>query len=518
MSADAPAPSRRDLLLGLAAAPALTLPGTARAVLPAEARSSSAPPASSPASDAPLVGMQIGARSFVDEGVDRCLDTLQRTGGVNTIMAAVFTYGTGLAGRQSRDEPLPDHGVQQYDSIHGGSYAAVHPEFYRDSVIRDIRAPDLGRFDILADVIPKARARGMRTYALFEENYNPRLIPDFEKVAEVDLYGRTGRSTCFNNPDARAFLSSMVADWVTSNPDLDGLMWESERQGPLNNLLGAHFNVIAVKRRAIGCFCHHCLAKAREQGIDGQRAREGFFALDRWVDAMLAGPRVADGAFVSLWRVLLEHPELLQWERLWYSSQEEAYGLIYGTAKAINPKLQVGWHIMHLITMSPFYSADTSYARLADIADYLKPSPYNNCGGPRLATYIRNVQSTVFRDFEPEQVLEMHYKLMGLAGEPSLDALPTAGLSGASVGVETRKAVADVGGRIPIYPGIDIDIPTDLDEKRTRPQDVRDATMAALEAGAAGVVLSRKYAEMRLANIAGAKEALERFHQRRHAT
>lgn len=93
----------------------------------------------------------------------------------------------------------------------------------------------------------------------------------------------------------------------------------------------------------------------------------------------------------------------------------------------------------------------------------------------------------------------------------SLAELPTAGLSGASVGVETKKALADVDGQIPIYRGIDIDIPTGLNEKRTRPSDVKAATLAALEAGAPGVVLSSKYAEMKLSNIAGAKEALQEF-------
>jgi hypothetical protein len=125
--------------------------------------------------------------------------------------------------------------------------------------------------------------------------------------------------------------------------------------------------------------------------------------------------------------------------------------------------------------------------------------------------YIRNVQSTIFRDQTPEQVLEMHYKIMGLEGEPNLDKLATAGLSGESVGVETQRAIADVEGTIPIYPGIDIDIPTGLNEKRTQPSDVKAATLAALKAGAPGVVLSRKYAEMKLTNIAGAKAALREF-------
>lgn len=459
----------------------------------------------------PFVAIQIGGRSFVDEGVDACLRTLQETAAVNVVMATVFTYGTGLAGRQVHGEPLPDHAVKEYDRVHGGSFTRVHPEFYADSPIKEIRAPELGDFDVLADVIPRAKASGMRTYALFEENYNPRLIPNFEQVAEVDLYGRTGGSTCFNNPNARAFLAAMVSDWATNN-DIDGIMWESERQGPLNNTIGASFNRLFPRRSAnANCFCQYCIRKAKEVGLDGARAREGYIALDHWVSRTQAGPSTPDGNFVGLWRLFLDFPEIFAWERFWYTSQEEMYALIYGTAKSINPRLQVGWHIMHVVTMSPFYSADTNYARLVPFSDYLKPCPYNNCGGPRMAQYIRNVQSTVFRDMSPERVLDLHYAFFGYTGEATLDKLPTAGLSAATVGIETKRAIADVQGAIPIYPGIDIDIPTGLNEKRTQPADVHAATLAALNAGAPGVVLSRKYAEMKLTNLAGAKQALTEF-------
>jgi hypothetical protein len=512
MSEGSPEASRRDFIRGLTAAPALALAagGSFRADA---APTPLPPPTPAKRGSEPFVAIQIGARSFVDEGVDACLDTLRETGGVNVVMAAVFTYGGGLAGRQSRSQPLPDHGVQAYDEIHGGSYAALHPEFFTDSIVRDVRAPELGKFDILADVIPRAKAKGMQTYALFEENYNPRLIPNFDRIAEIDIYGRVGRSTCFNNPNARSFLASLVADWVTSN-DLDGLMWESERQGPLNTMLGAHFGDMAPRRASLGCFCDHCFAKAKDQGIDARRAREGYQVLDRWVSATLArpaSPRPAEGSFIPLWRILMDYPEILIWHRFWVASQEEVYGLIYGTAKRIKPSLQVGWHIMHLITMSPFYTADNDFSRLAKTADYLKPSTYNNCGGPRLAEYVRNLQAVMFRDIAPEEVLAMLYAMMGLEGEPSLDQLPTAGLSGRSVGVETRRAIAEVKDAIPIYPGIDIDIPTRLDQKRTGPEDVKAATASALEAGAAGVVLSRKYAEMNLTNIAGAREALREY-------
>ena len=46
------------------------------------------------------IGIQVGAVSFTDEGVDQVLDILQSKGAVNTIFLTTFTYGRGLAGRR----------------------------------------------------------------------------------------------------------------------------------------------------------------------------------------------------------------------------------------------------------------------------------------------------------------------------------------------------------------------------------------------------------------------------------
>src|SRR5215469_2950069 len=156
--------SRRDFLLRAGMASALFASGRAGATTP-QVTSSSTPPARQNARpEKPFIAIQIGARSFVDEGVEKCLDTLQEKARVNVLMPTVFTYGRGLSGRQIPGQPLPDHGVQEYDEIHGGSYTKIHPEYYADSVIQNIRAPELGDFDILGDVTPKARARGMNVY------------------------------------------------------------------------------------------------------------------------------------------------------------------------------------------------------------------------------------------------------------------------------------------------------------------------------------------------------------------
>lgn len=103
----------------------------------------------------------------------------------------------------------------------------------------------------------------------------------------------------------------------------------------------------------------------------------------------------------------------------------------------------------------------------------------------------------------------MMYKILGYEGEEaSLEKLPQTGFTANYVAHETRRAIADVKGAVPIYPGIDIDIPTPPGTKQTQPSDVKAAVLAAFKAGAAGVVLSRKYSEMKLANLAGAGEAL----------
>src|ERR1700760_5153796 len=96
-----------------------------------------------------MIGIQVGAVSFVDEGTERVLDEFQRDALINTLFLATFTYGRGIAGRQVPAQPLPDHGKQAYDTstFYGGNYATIHPQYYRNTVFKGTRAPDLGNFD-----------------------------------------------------------------------------------------------------------------------------------------------------------------------------------------------------------------------------------------------------------------------------------------------------------------------------------------------------------------------------------
>ena len=93
--------------------------------------------------------------------------------------------------------------------------------------------------------------------------------------------------------------------------------------------------------------------------------------------------------------------------------------------------------------------------------------------------------------------------------EGRYDQIPKTGLSADYVYRETKRALDGVSGtKTLIWPGIDIDIPTEDRHSKCTPQSVREAVAAAFRGGAPGVILSRKYSEMRLANLGGAGEAI----------
>ncbi|MCL5745212.1 MAG: hypothetical protein M1541_15015 [Acidobacteria bacterium] len=458
---------------------------------------------------AKTVGIQVGAVSFVDEGVEPVLDVLQERARVNTVFLAVFTYGRGIAGRQVPGQPLPDHGKQEYDlNFHGGNYATVHPQYYKDTGIRPeaTRAPDHSDLDIIAAVLPAAKKRGMKII-LWAEDVWRNDLPGIDKLQEIDLHGRKGRM-CFNNPYHRNFLLGLVEDYTRSY-EIDGFMWGSERHGALGNALGmSHGGARSDPGRA-ACFCSYCVGKAKQAGINVERVRQGYGALEQFVRGNRAGKHPVDGSYVTFWRLLFRYPEILAWEQFWHDSLRETYDAVYRHVKSIRPEVQVGWHIWHNNSFSPFYRAQQDLQELARYSDFLKMVMYHNCAGERMASYIESAHGTVLADMSKQQALDFEYRVMNFQEQP-LERIPSTGFSSDYVFREARRAMEGAAGtKTLIWPGIDIDIPTPANASKSTPEGTRQAVLAAFRAGAPGVLLSRKYSEMKLANLSGAGEAIK---------
>src|SRR4030088_1795367 len=143
--------------------------------------------AAEPVKSNKMIGLQVGAVSFVDEGVEKALDEFQRDAAINSLFLATFTYGRGIAGRQVPGQPLPDHGKKEYDTdtFHGGSYTALHPQYYKNTVFKDFRAPEFGKYDVLESILPSAKKRGLKTICWYEDVFRGDL-PNIEKLQEKE--------------------------------------------------------------------------------------------------------------------------------------------------------------------------------------------------------------------------------------------------------------------------------------------------------------------------------------------
>jgi hypothetical protein len=446
-----------------------------------------------------IIGIQVGPDSFVDEGTEKVLDILQKRGAMNTIFLTTFTHGQGLAGRQTK-ETLHDHGAPDIDGkpFYGGNFATPHPEFYRNTVLNDMRAPDFGNLDIVAEVLPAAKKRGMKVFCCVEDQFRSDR-PGVKEVAEVDLQGRRTNTLCLFHPDVRKFWIGLVTDLCTSY-DIDGILFFNEHNGPLISAIGAsHSQTIASSK--VTCFCEYHRKAALEHGINLERAKQGYLKLDQFVQASLRDQRPSDGYYVEFQRLLLGYPEIVAYDQLFDIGKHQILDEVRTAVKSVRKTLQVGFHIEHVNSFNPFFRATRSYNDLADKADFLKVVVYNNCGGERYANFIRNIGSTLFRDVPKEELMRFNNHLLNYGNEAKLDELASAGLSPDYVFRETKRALAGVDGKCAILPGIDIGIPVGTNSRKASPDDSYAATLAALKAGAQGLILSRKYSEMPLANL-----------------
>jgi hypothetical protein len=456
----------------------------------------------------PFVGIQIGAISFVDEGTGPVLDFLKEKAEVDAVFVATQAFDRGVAGRQVPGRPHPGHGPLDLGDIHlGGAYFEQHEEYYRGTTLGPYSAPDLEtrNADVLSEVVPGAHERGMGAYVFLLENTHSGLtrhVPGWSAVLQEDAWGRADPYTCFRNPDYIAWWRAIVEDQVKSY-DIDGILWGSERNGPLGNVLG---DGGFARDGNPYCFCRWCRAAGHAKGIDPDRAREGYRELFKLTHGEAA--RSGDSRFVRFLAMLGRYPEIGMWDTLWHEGFEDFQARLYGQAKFIRPELQVGWHIWHHNSFSPLYRAQIDYSRRAEYSDFVKPVLYNNCAGYRLLSHIENVAQTLFEGVGLQTIYELYRGVLGYNETPRVEDLPAVGLSPDYVRRETKRTVDAVSGRAAVYPGLDVGVPTPDYVKQTGPDDIRASIRAAIDGGAEGIVLSRKYSEMTHANLAAAGEEI----------
>lgn len=449
-----------------------------------------------------FVGCQVGAISFVDEGFPTVLDTLVEQAQVNAILFSAISWSRGNAGRATTG--FPDHGVAEPDVLEGGAFYQTHERYFSRSPMHRFPAPEsyYQDRDFLGELIPEAHQRGVAVYPYYCETagagHRPTSIPNFAHYLEIDHRGRKAARPCVNHPDYRTWIYAIVEDWCSSYP-IDGIVWGIERRGALLNLLWGD---------TATCFCPHCAAKAHQQNVDVLRAREGYQKLDDYLNSIRDGAVPRDGYYVEFLRVLMTYPEIFVFEKFWRESHSEMHREIYGLVKWLDPNLQVGMHVWQVTnTYSALLKAQYPYAEMVHYADFLKPVVYHTPAGSRFTNYTAKLQETILKGGDRETNLQFLYSILDLDEAPLAELVKT-GFSSGYIVRETARAVDGVGGKIPVYPGINIGVEVSPNGRNVNPPDVKEAVKASFEGGATGISLSRNYSEARLENIAAVGDAL----------
>lgn len=460
-----------------------------------------------------FVGIQISPISFVDEGVEQVLDTLQNRVGVNVLMVGTISWLGLKVGRRIswQLEGWPDHGVKEPNSMLGGSYLTPHPEYYANTFIRNFRAPDpeMKGLDVLEMITASARKRGMK---IIPEMMEPLFryaghgsaagidVPNMPQCMEVDVFGRIGGEPCTSNLNYRNWWHSIMEDHCR-NYDIDGIMWCNERKSPLDKMISG---------QAPACFCPQCRKEAIERGIDVERARIAFVKVYDYFQRARAGAEMPDGAMVEFLRVLLENPEILLWERFWIERNKDLDRELHGIVKWCNPKLSFGLNVWNRNHFNPFRKAQWPWEEQTMYCDWVKPITYQHQSGLVYYGEMSAFYKSILRDLTPQEMNPIMYKLLHL-NEAPWDEVVQKGMDPDTYvygqAVDTVKAVK---GKAKVYMGIGVDAPRSrADQAKCTPDIVRRSVLASYRAGAEGVVFSPNYAGMELTNLDGAADALK---------
>jgi hypothetical protein len=392
----------------------------------------------------------------------------------------------------------------------GGAYFDPDPRYYRTTFIDDYKAKDaeMQGVNILETVIPAARARGMQVFIELMEPFfkyaghgsvNNVAIPNLPQVLEVDVYGRMGGEPSTSHPAYRQWIHSMIEDQVR-NYDLDGVMWCNERRSPLDQMIAG---------QAPGDFSVHARREALERGIDVERVRIAMLNVWDYFQRARAGEPSSTARLIEFLRVLLANPEVLIWERFWLERNKDLDRELYGMVKWCNPDLSFGLNVWNRNHFNPIRKAQWPWEEQTLYADWVKPITYQHQSGLIYQKEMEDFHRTILRDFTPDEMTPIMYKLLGL-NEAPWDQVVQAGMQPASyVGGQCADAVRGVNGKAKVYMGIGVDAPRQrADQAVCTPEIVRDSVLATYANGGEGVVFAPNYASMKLTNLDGAAAAL----------
>ena len=202
-----------------------------------------------------------------DEGVEAVVETAATRAGANAFNLAV-SYHSGMF-------LLPHNPRRKLYFPTPAIYFQPDATRYHGLRIQP-RVHELADQQVVAAVRRATSARGMALNAWTVCLHNSDIGTRYPDVTNVNAFGDHHRPhLCPANPDVRAYICALVGD--LAQRDFDAILVESLDYQLYTH--GFHHEVTGVPLTPyVGyllglCFCDHCLAAAREAGVDGAAVR-----------------------------------------------------------------------------------------------------------------------------------------------------------------------------------------------------------------------------------------------------
>ena len=156
-------------------------------------------------------------------------------------------------------------------------------------------------------MIDEAKRRGIEAHIHIGPFFPPGLQPEDSPVyVDGSTAGtrRVSSNACLNSPNAKAYALAMVEDTIRHHPEADGMFMDWVEFGAYR--LEDHFT----------CFCPHCEARAKTEGLEWDAVKRDVAALWHWLHSLT--PRELERSCRVLHNpsemaeLLMHHPGVLQ--------------------------------------------------------------------------------------------------------------------------------------------------------------------------------------------------------------
>jgi hypothetical protein len=209
------------------------------------------------------------ATDLYDEGLHTVLGNVQERAGVDELTMAVAYH-------EARDL-FPHNPVHKVRYLEGGAVFFQPDESHYESLQLQPRVAELARMaDPLGDLCTVAGERGMNVNAWAVFLHNDRLGFTHPECSTRNAFGdRYLTDLCPSNSEVRAYARSLTSD--IARYAISTILAESLHFHGLTH--GYHHERYFYELGPMGtyllglCFCVHCLAAARESGVDAERVR-----------------------------------------------------------------------------------------------------------------------------------------------------------------------------------------------------------------------------------------------------